>query len=58
MSAVLAELDITHMDVADGAMREGIIYDMLGRTRHHDTRDATVTQFMHRYHVDVRRRSA
>ncbi|MEQ1772955.1 MAG: exopolyphosphatase [Burkholderiales bacterium] len=53
MSAVLAELNINHMDVADGAMREGILYDMLGRTRHRDTREATVTQFMHRYHVDA-----
>jgi exopolyphosphatase/guanosine-5'-triphosphate,3'-diphosphate pyrophosphatase len=53
MSAVLAELEIEHMEVADGAMREGILYDMLGRTRHHDTRESTVAQFMHRYHVDV-----
>ena len=53
MAAVLAELDIEQMTVADGAMREGILLDMLGRTRHHDTRDATVTQFMQRYHVDA-----
>ena len=53
MSAVMAELEIERMDVADGAMREGILYDMLGRTHHRDTRDATVTQFMHRYHVDA-----
>ena len=53
MTAVLDELDIRHMTVADGAMREGIILDMLGRTHHHDTRDATVMQFMQRYHVDV-----
>ena len=53
MTAVLSELDIEHMSVADGAMREGIVYDMLGRTHHRDTRDATVTQFMQRYHVDV-----
>ena len=53
MSAVLAELEIEHMEVAEGAMREGILYDMLGRTRHHDTRESTVAQFMHRYHVDV-----
>ena len=53
MSAVLAELEIEHMTVAEGAMREGILLDMLGRTRHHDTRDATVTQFIRRYHVDV-----
>jgi len=53
MAAVLDELDIKHMTVADGAMREGILIDMLGRTHHRDTRDATVTQFMQRYHVDV-----
>ena len=53
MAAVLAELEIEQMTVADGAMREGILYDMLGRTRHRDTRDATVNQFMHRYHVDA-----
>jgi exopolyphosphatase/guanosine-5'-triphosphate,3'-diphosphate pyrophosphatase len=53
MNAVMAELDIEQMTVADGAMREGILYDMLGRTRHHDTRDATVTQFVERYHVDA-----
>jgi exopolyphosphatase/guanosine-5'-triphosphate,3'-diphosphate pyrophosphatase len=41
------------MDVAEGAMREGILYDMLGRTHHRDTRDATVTQFMQRYQVDA-----
>ncbi len=53
MIAVLAELEIEHMTVADGAMREGILYDMLGRTQHHDTRDATVNQFMQRYRVDA-----
>ena len=53
MIAVLAELHIDHMEVADGAMRQGILYDMLGRTSHRDAREATVTQFMHRYHVDA-----
>jgi len=53
MSAVLEELGVERMTVADGAMREGILYDLLGRTHQHDARDATVTQFMHRYHVDA-----
>lgn len=53
MSAVMAELNVEHMDVAEGAMREGILYDMLGRTRHRDAREATVNQFMQRYHVDA-----
>jgi exopolyphosphatase/guanosine-5'-triphosphate,3'-diphosphate pyrophosphatase len=54
MSAVLSELDIDSMGVAGGAMRQGILYDLLGRTQHHDMRDATVSQFMQRYHVDSR----
>jgi len=53
MSAVFDELGIKRMTVADGAMREGILIDLLGRTHHRDTRDATVSQFMHRYHVDM-----
>ncbi len=52
MSAVLEELGIESMAVADGAMREGILHDLLGRTRHRDTREATVHQFTQRYHVD------
>ena len=35
-------------------MRQGILYDMLGRFHHHDMRDTTVAQFMKRYHVDAR----
>ena len=52
MSAVLSELGIESMGVAGGAMRQGILYDLLGRTQHHDMRDVTVSQFMQRYHVD------
>ena len=54
MSAVLSELGIESMGVAGGAMRQGILYDLLGRTQHHDMRDVTVSQFMQRYHVDSR----
>jgi exopolyphosphatase / guanosine-5'-triphosphate,3'-diphosphate pyrophosphatase len=52
MSAALAELHIESMVVADGSMRQGILYDLLGRVQHHDMRDVTVSQFMQRYHVD------
>jgi exopolyphosphatase/guanosine-5'-triphosphate,3'-diphosphate pyrophosphatase len=52
MNAALSELKIDSMTVASGAMRQGILYDMLGRFSHHDMRDITVSQFMQRYHVD------
>lgn len=50
--AVLDELNIDVLTPATGAMRQGILYDMLGRFHHHDMRDVTVAQFMQRYHVD------
>ena len=53
MSAVFKELGIQHMTVADTALREGVLHDMLGRIHHQDMRDVTVNQFMRRYHVDI-----
>jgi exopolyphosphatase/guanosine-5'-triphosphate,3'-diphosphate pyrophosphatase len=53
LNAVFSELDIEHMVPANGAMRQGILYDLLGRFHHKDMRDITVAQFMQRYHVDA-----
>ena len=53
LNAVFSELDIDSMTVAAGAMRQGVLYDLLGRFHHKDMRDVTVAQFMHRYHVDA-----
>jgi exopolyphosphatase/guanosine-5'-triphosphate,3'-diphosphate pyrophosphatase len=53
MNAVLSELRIDSMVPAAGAMREGVLYDMLGRFHNKDMRDITVAQFMQRYHVDA-----
>ena len=54
MSGVFAEFGIEHMTVADGALREGVLYDLTGRFHHRDMRVATVEQFMRRYQVDTR----
>jgi exopolyphosphatase/guanosine-5'-triphosphate,3'-diphosphate pyrophosphatase len=40
------------IEISAGALRQGILWDLLGRVHHHDMRDVTVTQFMQRYHVD------
>ncbi len=52
MMAVFQELKIERMQVTDGALREGVLYDLLGRNHLHDLRDATVKQFKRRYHID------
>lgn len=53
MSAIFDELGITRMDTGDGALRLGVLYDMLGRDDEHDKRDETVRQFGKRYHADA-----
>lgn len=52
MSAVFEELDLERMTYADGALRLGVLYDLLGRFHHHDMRDATVAHFRRRYQVE------
>jgi exopolyphosphatase/guanosine-5'-triphosphate,3'-diphosphate pyrophosphatase len=55
--AILAELfeqlGIETMKVADGAMREGLLYDLIGRYTDEDARERTVRGMQHRYHVDL-----
>ena len=54
MSAICEELGVERMTYSDGALRLGVLYDLLGRFHHHDMRDATVRQFKQRYQVDER----
>ena len=53
MSALFDELGIEVMHTGDGALRLGVLYDLLGRDVEHDKRDESVRQFMKRYHVDA-----
>jgi exopolyphosphatase/guanosine-5'-triphosphate,3'-diphosphate pyrophosphatase len=53
MLAIFSELGIDRMLTGDGALRLGVLYDLLGRDDEHDKRDESVRQFMKRYHVDA-----
>ena len=53
MSAAFDELALTEMTVAEGALRDGVLWDLLGRVHHRDIREVTVDQFVRRYHVDL-----
>jgi exopolyphosphatase/guanosine-5'-triphosphate,3'-diphosphate pyrophosphatase len=53
LSEVFASLGIKKMDVSDGAMRDGLLYDLVGRMTHEDARDRTVRAMQGRYHVDT-----
>lgn len=54
MYATFCELEIEQMQPALGALREGVLYDLLGRFHDNDMRDVTVRQFKQRYRVDAR----
>lgn len=45
-------LGIERMHYSEGALREGVLHDMLGRDRHEDVRERTINALMSRYHVD------
>ncbi len=52
LSAVFEALKIESMDFSDGALREGLLYDQIGRQHDLDIRDKTVDRLMNRYSVD------
>ena len=52
MLTVFEELEISEMVTVDTALRDGVLYDMLGRAHRSDVREVTVEQFGRRYQVD------
>ncbi len=46
-------LNIDHMRTSKGALREGVIYDLMGRLSHEDVRERTVNALVQRYSVDA-----
>ncbi len=53
LKAVFDTLHIDEMTASAGAMREGVLYDLLGRIHHDDARDATIDAMQRRYSVDL-----
>ncbi|NOQ94012.1 MAG: exopolyphosphatase [Methylophaga sp.] len=52
LKAAFDRLKIERMVVSDGALREGLLYDLLGRIQHDDERDRTVQSLARRYQTD------
>lgn len=53
LCGIFQALDIDTMAVSDGALREGLLVDLIGRIRHEDIRESTVRALAARYHVDA-----
>jgi len=49
--AIFDALNVDTMTTAQSALREGLIYDLLGRQHEEDARERTVTNLKQRYHV-------
>ena len=54
LSAIFEAFDLHQMRFADGALREGVLYDMAGRNSAEDTRSKTLDMLKRVYDVDTR----
>ncbi len=52
MAAAMEELDAERINPVGGALRLGVLYDLLGRCVQRDIRTATVDQFQTRWRID------
>ena len=52
--ATFRTLNIQQMTISDGALREGLVYDLLERIYNHDIRSQTSRTMAERYHTDSR----
>ncbi len=51
--ALFESLEIEEMMVSDGALREGLLYEMLGRIKHEDVRDRSIQDLALRFNIDT-----
>jgi len=50
--AIFEALQIKRLTLSDGALREGLLYDMLGRLQDEDIRDKTINEMAQRYSIE------
>ncbi|MGN7061901.1 Ppx/GppA phosphatase family protein, partial [Neisseria sp. P0001.S006] len=53
MMAAFEELSLTKMTVTGAALRDGVFYDLIGRSLNVDMREQTTEEFQKRYHVSL-----
>jgi len=53
LMGVFDALGIEFMTTADGALREGLLYDLLGRLTHEDVRERSTSAVHERFHCDL-----
>ncbi len=53
LAEIVGALGITQLRFVEGALRDGLLYDMVGRMTRSDARERTVASMQRRYHVDL-----
>jgi len=53
LTEIFAALEIESMTPAEGALREGLLWDLVGRLTDEDARDRSVRSFQQRFHADA-----
>jgi exopolyphosphatase/guanosine-5'-triphosphate,3'-diphosphate pyrophosphatase len=53
VAELLNEFGIERLAISDGALREGLLYDMIGRQQRADAREVTIRSLQSRFHIDV-----
>lgn len=53
LCGIFEALNLERINVSEGALREGLLYDLIGRVHDEDIRDKTILAFTQRYSVDI-----
>jgi exopolyphosphatase/guanosine-5'-triphosphate,3'-diphosphate pyrophosphatase len=53
LEALFVDLRVEQLTPSSGAMREGVLYDLVGRINQEDVRDRTIRWFQKRYQVET-----
>jgi exopolyphosphatase/guanosine-5'-triphosphate,3'-diphosphate pyrophosphatase len=53
LAEIMSTLKVERLDISSGALREGLLYDMLGRLHDEDARERSIRAMQRRYHVDL-----
>lgn len=53
LKAIMKSLDIDALHASQVALREGLIFDMIGQVEHHNTQMQTIDSLINRYTVDT-----
>ena len=53
LKALFSSLELSSMQVSNGALREGLLHDLLGRVHNRDIRETTVQDLIDRFNVEI-----